>query len=43
MIFDLSELEEVCFIRLKSNKSVGPDMIPNVVLKHEGLGQLYFA
>ena len=40
MFLDLSELDEVFCIRLESNKSVGPDMIPNEVLKHE---QLYFA
>ena len=37
--FDLSELEKICS-RMKNNKSVGPDMIPNEVLKHEGLRHL---
>ena len=37
--FDISEIDNICE-RLKLNKSVGPDMIPNEVLRHPNLREL---
>ena len=37
--FTMEEFDKVCN-RLKSGKSVGPDMIPNEVLKHTGIRSL---
>lgn len=37
--FDINDIEKVCR-KLKHGKSVGPDMLANEVLKHEGLRNL---
>ena len=38
-LFTHEELSKIC-IQIKSGKSTGPDLIPNEVLKHEGIREL---